>query len=211
MTIQFFAYLRDPEFAGCREIPWPHAPTLRALGEQLCEAFGAKFREEFFAPGSEALGERVIVMVNGRRAEFLEQLGETMQDCSLCTLGKSAPNPVLTTLQYFREKYEAHIRELCRQAVRPGTGRSLPELPAGADGGGLLPHLRRVKASFPAAMDRTMTAGSGKSGGTFAKRPPLCYHSLSPPETNPYGFGSLSGPAEDGVVIRKAEQSRVFA
>lgn len=43
--------------------------------------------------------------------DLLEQLGETMQDCSLCALGKSAPNPVLTTLKYFREEYEAHIKE----------------------------------------------------------------------------------------------------
>ena len=43
--------------------------------------------------------------------DLLEQLGETMQDSSLCALGKSAPNPVLTTLKYFREEYEAHIRE----------------------------------------------------------------------------------------------------
>lgn len=43
--------------------------------------------------------------------DLLEQLGETMQDCSLCALGQSAPNPVLTTLKYFREEYEAHIRE----------------------------------------------------------------------------------------------------
>jgi len=43
--------------------------------------------------------------------DLLEQLGETMQDCSLCALGKSAPNPVLTTLKYFRSEYEAHILE----------------------------------------------------------------------------------------------------
>ena len=43
--------------------------------------------------------------------ELLEALGETMQDSSLCALGKSAPNPVLTTLKYFREEYEAHILE----------------------------------------------------------------------------------------------------
>ena len=34
-----------------------------------------------------------------------------MIDCSLCALGKSAPNPVLTTLKYFRDEYEAHILE----------------------------------------------------------------------------------------------------
>jgi len=43
--------------------------------------------------------------------ELLELLGEAMQDSSLCALGKSAPNPVLTTLKYFRSEYEAHIRE----------------------------------------------------------------------------------------------------
>ncbi|MGN1003081.1 MAG: NADH-ubiquinone oxidoreductase-F iron-sulfur binding region domain-containing protein [Oscillospiraceae bacterium] len=43
--------------------------------------------------------------------ELLEALGETMQDSSLCALGKSAPNPVLTTLKYFREEYVAHITE----------------------------------------------------------------------------------------------------
>ena len=43
--------------------------------------------------------------------DLLEALGETMIDCSLCALGKSAPNPVLTTLKYFRDEYEAHIKE----------------------------------------------------------------------------------------------------
>ena len=43
--------------------------------------------------------------------ELLEELGHTLQDSCLCALGKTAPNPVLTTIQYFREEYEAHIRE----------------------------------------------------------------------------------------------------
>ena len=43
--------------------------------------------------------------------DLLESLSETMIDCSLCALGKSAPNPVLTTLRYFRDEYEAHILE----------------------------------------------------------------------------------------------------
>ena len=80
MTVQFFAYLRDPEFAGCRETSWPHAPTLRVLGEQLSEAFGARFRGEFFTPEGNALGERVIVMVNGRRAEFLNGLDTALRE-----------------------------------------------------------------------------------------------------------------------------------
>ena len=80
MTVQFFAYLRDREFAGCKETVWPAAPTLRSLGEQLSDAYGPKFRGEFFAPDGTALGERVIVMVNGRRAEFLEGLDTALKD-----------------------------------------------------------------------------------------------------------------------------------
>ncbi len=43
--------------------------------------------------------------------EALQQLGETAVEASLCALGKTAPNPFLTTLRYFRDEYEAHIRE----------------------------------------------------------------------------------------------------
>lgn len=39
----------------------------------------------------------------------LESLAEVMKDTSLCGLGQSAPNPVLSTLRYFREEYEEHI------------------------------------------------------------------------------------------------------
>jgi NADH-quinone oxidoreductase subunit F len=42
---------------------------------------------------------------------LLEGLSEVACDASLCALGKSAPNPFLSTLRYFREEYEAHIRE----------------------------------------------------------------------------------------------------
>jgi len=43
--------------------------------------------------------------------ELLEELSETTRDASLCALGKSAPNPVLSTIRYFRDEYEAHIKE----------------------------------------------------------------------------------------------------
>ncbi|MFY9707772.1 MAG: NADH-ubiquinone oxidoreductase-F iron-sulfur binding region domain-containing protein [Desulfobacterales bacterium] len=42
---------------------------------------------------------------------LLEELGVMMQRFSLCGLGTSAPNPVLTTILYFRDEYEKHIRE----------------------------------------------------------------------------------------------------
>jgi NADH-quinone oxidoreductase subunit F len=42
---------------------------------------------------------------------LLEDLCVTVKDASLCGLGQTAPNPVLTTLRYFRHEYEQHIRE----------------------------------------------------------------------------------------------------
>ncbi len=41
----------------------------------------------------------------------LNSLAETIKNASLCGLGQTAPNPVLTTLRYFRNEYEAHIRD----------------------------------------------------------------------------------------------------
>ena len=41
--------------------------------------------------------------------ELLQELGEAVVHTSLCALGQSAPNPVLTTIRYFRDEYEAHI------------------------------------------------------------------------------------------------------
>ena len=43
--------------------------------------------------------------------ETLEELSEVAMSASLCALGKSAPNPFLSTLRYFRDEYDAHIRE----------------------------------------------------------------------------------------------------
>ncbi|MCL0088868.1 4Fe-4S binding protein [Dehalococcoidia bacterium] len=43
--------------------------------------------------------------------EFLEELSEVTRDASLCALGRTAPNPVLSTIRYFRDEYEAHIKE----------------------------------------------------------------------------------------------------
>ncbi|MFA5385049.1 MAG: NADH-ubiquinone oxidoreductase-F iron-sulfur binding region domain-containing protein [Eubacteriales bacterium] len=43
--------------------------------------------------------------------ELLEELAETAVEAALCALGKSAPNPFLSTLKYFRDEYEAHVHE----------------------------------------------------------------------------------------------------
>jgi len=42
---------------------------------------------------------------------LLEELGEAVRDGSMCALGGTAPNPVLSTLRYFKQEYEAHIRD----------------------------------------------------------------------------------------------------
>jgi NADH:ubiquinone oxidoreductase subunit F (NADH-binding)/(2Fe-2S) ferredoxin len=44
----------------------------------------------------------------------LEKLCKSVKDGSLCGLGKTSPNPVLTGLRYFREEYEEHTRGICR-------------------------------------------------------------------------------------------------
>jgi len=48
-----------------------------------------------------------ITKVEGRE----EELAETAREASLCALGKTAPNPFLSTYRYFRDEYEAHIRD----------------------------------------------------------------------------------------------------
>ena len=41
----------------------------------------------------------------------MEELANTVKDGSLCGLGKTAPNPVLSTLKYFKDEYIAHIKD----------------------------------------------------------------------------------------------------
>ena len=49
---------------------------------------------------------------------LLDELGRMVRECSLCGLGQSAPNPVLTTIRHFREEYEDHIlAHRCRAGV----------------------------------------------------------------------------------------------
>jgi NADH-quinone oxidoreductase subunit F len=50
---------------------------------------------------------------NRKHLEELERLAPQVAEGSLCGLGKTAPNPVLTTLRYFRDEYEAHLQGRC--------------------------------------------------------------------------------------------------
>ena len=72
--------------------------------------------------GLTQLSHLLHAIVEGRATEAtlgrLEALTEVVRDGSLCALGQSAPNPVLSTLHHFRDEYLAHIREKrCPAAV----------------------------------------------------------------------------------------------
>jgi len=98
---------------------------------------------------SEVLGK--ITQGEGAREDLdiLEDLAVILKDGSLCALGQTAANPVLTTLRYFRDEYIAHIddkrcpagvcRELIQYSIDPerceGCLRCLRECPTGAISG----------------------------------------------------------------------------
>jgi NADH:ubiquinone oxidoreductase subunit F (NADH-binding) len=56
--------------------------------------------------------------------ELLEEMGEVIAETSLCALGGTAPYPVLSTIRYFRDEYEAHIKDkkcpagVCKELTR---------------------------------------------------------------------------------------------
>ena len=50
--------------------------------------------------------------------ELLEEMAEVIKNAALCGLGQTAPNPVLSTIRYFRKEYEQHIREHKRVSRR---------------------------------------------------------------------------------------------
>ncbi|HPI26110.1 MAG TPA: NADH-ubiquinone oxidoreductase-F iron-sulfur binding region domain-containing protein, partial [Candidatus Cloacimonadota bacterium] len=64
--------------------------------------------------GTRQMLEMLEDITNGdadeKTLELLQEAGEAVKLTSLCGLGKSAPNPVLSTLRYFRDEYEAHVK-----------------------------------------------------------------------------------------------------
>jgi len=96
------------------------------MDEDTCMVDVARYFIEFLTdescgkcvPCREGLRQMHSILINittgkGREGdiELLEELSETAIEASLCALGKSAPNPFLTTLRYFRDEYQAHIKE----------------------------------------------------------------------------------------------------
>jgi NADH:ubiquinone oxidoreductase subunit F (NADH-binding)/(2Fe-2S) ferredoxin len=65
--------------------------------------------------GTKRMMERLTAICEGRGEvedlEFLENAAHAIKDSALCGLGQTAPNPVLTTIKYFKDEYLAHIEE----------------------------------------------------------------------------------------------------
>ncbi len=96
------------------------------MDESTCMVGMAKFFLDFTAQescgkcvhcriGTKRLQEILTRLVEGKGqegdVELLEELCIAVKDGALCGLGQTAPNPVLTTIRYFRDEYDAHIRE----------------------------------------------------------------------------------------------------
>ena len=100
--------------------------SMVVMDESTCMVGMAKFFLDFTADescgkcthcriGTKRMQEILTRIVKGEGQdgdiELLEELCEAIKDGALCGLGQTAPNPVLTTIRYFRNEYEAHIND----------------------------------------------------------------------------------------------------
>ena len=106
---------------------------LIAMDEDTCMVDTARFFMDFIQ--DESCGKCVACRLGTKRMleileritrgegmdgdiELLEELGETIKQTAMCGLGQTAPNPVLSTIKYFREEYVEHIKNKhCRAGV----------------------------------------------------------------------------------------------
>lgn len=106
---------------------------LIAMNEDTCMVDTARYFMDFIQ--EESCGKCVACRLGSKRMleileritrgegregdiELLEELGQTIKETAMCGLGQTAPNPVLSTIKYFREEYEEHIRKgYCRAGV----------------------------------------------------------------------------------------------
>ena len=103
------------------------------MGEDTCMVDVAKYFLKFLQDescgkcvpcrlGIDRMLEIVTDITEGRgtpeQIDLLEELGRTISETALCGLGKTAANPVLSTLRYFRDEYESHIQnKVCHAGV----------------------------------------------------------------------------------------------
>ncbi len=106
---------------------------LIAMNEDTCMVDTARFFMDFIQ--DESCGKCVACRVGTKRMleileritrgegqegdiELLEELGDTIRESAMCGLGQTAPNPVLSTIRYFRQEFEEHIKDKhCRAGV----------------------------------------------------------------------------------------------
>lgn len=109
------------------------------MDEDNCMVDIAKFYLEFTVEescgkctpcriGNKRLLEILTKISNGQGTEDdlekLKELAQTIKDTSLCGLGQTAPNPILSTMKYFADEYEAHVKEkscpagVCKNLLR---------------------------------------------------------------------------------------------
>lgn len=106
---------------------------LIAMNEDTCMVDTARYFMDFIQ--DESCGKCVACRIGTKRMleileritqgkgeegdiELLEELGTTIKETAMCGLGQSAPNPVLSTIRYFRQEYEEHIKnKYCRAGV----------------------------------------------------------------------------------------------
>ncbi|HZJ77958.1 MAG TPA: NADH-ubiquinone oxidoreductase-F iron-sulfur binding region domain-containing protein [Clostridia bacterium] len=106
---------------------------LIAMNEDTCMVDTARYFMDFIQ--DESCGKCVACRVGTKRMleileritrgegeegdiELLIELGETIKETAMCGLGQTAPNPVLSTIRYFRDEFEEHIRnKYCRAGV----------------------------------------------------------------------------------------------
>ncbi len=80
--------------------------------------------------GTKRLLELLTKITDGKGTmedlDKIEELANAIKSSSLCALGQSAPNPVLSTMRYFKDEYIAHVRDkkcpagVCKKLVRYG-------------------------------------------------------------------------------------------
>jgi NADH-quinone oxidoreductase subunit F len=102
------------------------------MDEDTCMVDTAKYFANFLADescgkcvpcreGLKQICRKLGAISNGKGTEDdikdLEDLAEVLRDASLCSLGQTAANPVLSTIRHFRDEYEAHIRGACPAKV----------------------------------------------------------------------------------------------